>query len=106
MRETAEPRLNPVINFLIAGSATAAGRAFAHDLSVLKTMAQAGTPGANRGPFQAAKSLSEHYGVFKGLYKGMIPAMVRIFPYAGIQYLTYDTLVRNFSDRRPGVIYR
>jgi len=106
MRETADPRLNPVVNFLIAGGASAAGRAFVNDLSVVKMMAQAGTPGGNMGAFQAYKSLWQHYGLVKGFFKGTAPAVARIFPYAGIQFLTYDALVRNFSGRKPGVIYR
>ena len=91
---------------LVAGSASGAAATLAtYPLDLLRTrLAAQGEPKVYKGMFHAASTIVRKKGV-SGLYAGLVPTLVQILPYAGVQFLAYDGLrsaVVASKERRRG----
>lgn len=83
----------------IAGSlAGALAQSVIYPLEVLKTRLVLRKTGQYRGALDCAQSILAREGVL-GFYRGYIPNLLGILPYAGIDLAIYETLKRQFMAR-------
>ncbi|XP_029473655.1 LOW QUALITY PROTEIN: calcium-binding mitochondrial carrier protein SCaMC-1 [Rhinatrema bivittatum] len=94
----------------IAGSlAGATAQTSIYPMEVLKTRLAVGKTGQYSGMFDCAKKILKREGV-KAFYKGYIPNILGILPYAGIDLAVYETLknswLQNYSSgsANPGIL--
>jgi solute carrier family 25 phosphate transporter 23/24/25/41 len=92
----------------IAGSlAGALAQSIIYPLEVLKTRLVLRKTGQYSGALDCAVNIIRHEGV-RGFYRGYLPNMIGILPYAGIDLAIYETLKRRYmsrcssSDAEPG----
>ncbi|XP_010537589.1 PREDICTED: mitochondrial substrate carrier family protein P-like isoform X2 [Tarenaya hassleriana] len=90
------------VNELFAGGATGAiAKTSVAPLERIKILLQTRTEGFHAiGVFPALQKIMKHEG-FLGLYKGNGLNVIRVIPYSGFQYLTYETYRDWFIDTMP-----
>jgi len=92
--------ISPIANFLSGAGAGAMAVIFTYPLDV--TRARLAVQVDKRhytGLLHAMHSMWTHEGGLKALYRGWQPTMLGIFPYAGINFFTYDTLKWHYSKK-------
>ncbi|KAG1963700.1 calcium-binding mitochondrial carrier protein SCaMC-1 [Pimephales promelas] len=94
----------------IAGSmAGATAQTAIYPMEVMKTRLTLGKTGQYSGMFDCAKKIMKKEGV-KAFYKGYVPNIIGIIPYAGIDLAVYETLKNAWLSRyaketaNPGVL--
>lgn len=81
--------------FLAGACAGGVSQTTIYPMEVLKTRLALRTTGQYAGILDAAKKIYLHEGV-KSFYRGYIPNMLGIIPYAGIDLAVYETLKKNY----------
>ncbi|ESN92494.1 hypothetical protein HELRODRAFT_103700 [Helobdella robusta] len=94
--------------FLAGSSAGAFSQTTIYPMEVIKTRLAIGKSGQYNGMLDCARKIYKHEGL-KAFYRGFIPNLVGIIPYAGIDLATYETLktfymARNPDKSAPGVL--
>lgn len=83
------PKWKPVTHFVSGGLAGCLSSTVAQPLDVLRTRLVAqGEPKVYKNLFQAANKMYVNEGI-RSFYKGLVPTLVQIFPYAGLQFGFY-----------------
>uniref|UniRef100_A0A6A7FTU7 Calcium-binding mitochondrial carrier protein SCaMC-1-like isoform X3 n=1 Tax=Hirondellea gigas TaxID=1518452 RepID=A0A6A7FTU7_9CRUS len=70
-------------------------------MEVLKTRLALRKSGQYRGIADAAMQIYRKEG-FRSFYRGYLPNLIGIIPYAGIDLAVYETLKRRYAQRHPG----
>ncbi|BAM81075.1 hypothetical protein, conserved [Cyanidioschyzon merolae strain 10D] len=84
---------------LIAGGIAGMGAAvLCYPLEVSKTLLTA-EPGRYRGVFGTLRSLVRERG-FQALYRGLVPTMIAMFPYVGLEFMVYEQLKITLANKR------
>ncbi|XP_006866045.1 PREDICTED: calcium-binding mitochondrial carrier protein SCaMC-1-like isoform X2 [Chrysochloris asiatica] len=95
--------------FISGSMAGATAQTFIYPMEVLKTRLAVGKTGQYSGIYDCAKKILKHEG-FGAFYKGYIPNLLGIIPYAGIDLAVYELLkshwLENFAKDtvNPGVM--
>lgn len=76
---------------LLGSIASMAGTFISHPIDTVRTVLIVQVGGAKRGIFESTKAIIKDTG-FAGFYKGIIPNMIRVAPYAVINFVVYDEL--------------
>eukprot|EP00049_Salpingoeca_infusionum_P004162 m.75320 g.75320 ORF g.75320 m.75320 type:complete len:711 (-) comp12447_c2_seq1:118-2250(-) len=86
--------------FAAGASAGVVAQFVVFPLEVIKTRLATAETGTYRNIFDCARKIYHHEGIFK-FYRGLLPAMLGIIPYAGIDFGLFDTLKSKYiSDNR------
>lgn len=92
---------------LAGGFAGIASQISIYPMEVVRTRLAVSTPGTYKGIVDAVIKTTERDGI-KGLYRGIAPALLGIFPYAAIDLGVYDILrssyCRIYNTSDPGTI--
>ncbi|XP_046340602.1 calcium-binding mitochondrial carrier protein SCaMC-2-like isoform X1 [Haliotis rufescens] len=96
-----------VFERLLSGSAAGAiSQTIIYPMEVLKTRLALRKTGQYNGVFDCTMKIFKHEGA-KAFYKGYIPNLLGIIPYAGIDLAIYETLKKSYSARNknkdPGI---
>ncbi|XP_058515735.1 mitochondrial adenyl nucleotide antiporter SLC25A24 isoform X1 [Ochotona princeps] len=95
--------------FISGSMAGATAQTFIYPMEVLKTRLAVGKTGQYSGIYDCAKKILKHEG-FGAFYKGYIPNLLGIIPYAGIDLAVYELLKSHWLDNfakdsvNPGVM--
>ncbi|XP_064138543.1 mitochondrial adenyl nucleotide antiporter SLC25A24 isoform X2 [Loxodonta africana] len=95
--------------FISGSMAGATAQTFIYPMEVLKTRLAVGKTGQYSGIFDCAKKIMKHEGL-GAFYKGYIPNLLGIIPYAGIDLAVYELLKSHWLDNfakdtvNPGVM--
>ncbi|CAI5776622.1 calcium-binding mitochondrial carrier SCaMCSCaMC-1-1 [Podarcis lilfordi] len=95
--------------FISGSLAGATAQTSIYPMEVLKTRLAVGKTGQYSGMFDCAKKILKGEGV-KAFYKGYIPNILGIIPYAGIDLAVYEALKKNWLEKyatdsaNPGVL--
>ncbi|XP_004689769.1 PREDICTED: calcium-binding mitochondrial carrier protein SCaMC-1 [Condylura cristata] len=95
--------------FISGSMAGATAQTFIYPMEVLKTRLAVGKTGQYSGLVHCAKKILKHEGV-GAFYKGYIPNLLGIIPYAGIDLAVYELLKSYWLDNfakdsvNPGVV--
>ncbi|XP_037939520.1 calcium-binding mitochondrial carrier protein SCaMC-2 isoform X4 [Teleopsis dalmanni] len=81
--------------FLAGAAAGGISQTIIYPMEVLKTRLALRKTGQYTGIFDAAKKIYVHEGV-RSFYRGYIPNMLGIIPYAGIDLAVYETLKKKY----------
>ncbi|XP_065646590.1 mitochondrial adenyl nucleotide antiporter SLC25A24 isoform X3 [Hydra vulgaris] len=78
-----------------------------YPMEVMKTRLAISKTGQYNGFFDCAGQIYRQNGI-KGFYKGLVPGLIGVIPYAGIDLCVYETLKSNWSNKHknennPGV---
>ncbi|XP_075567253.1 mitochondrial adenyl nucleotide antiporter SLC25A24 isoform X1 [Pelecanus crispus] len=101
-------KLGTVERFVSGSLAGATAQTSIYPMEVLKTRLAVGKTGQYSGMFDCAKKILKREGV-KAFYKGYIPNILGIIPYAGIDLAVYELLKSTWlehyasSSANPGV---
>jgi len=93
---------------LIAGStAGAISQTAIYPLEIVKTRLAVAEPGAYRGILHCMDSTITTQGL-RGLFRGLVPSVVGMVPYAGVDFAVYSSLrsayTRRYPESHPGII--
>lgn len=93
---------------LIAGSAAGAiSQTAIYPLEITKTRLAVSAPGEYRGIMHCISSIVRTDGV-SALFRGLLPSVVGVIPYAGVDFAVYSTLrdvyTRRYPNTHPGVL--
>lgn len=107
---TEEGKKVGIFERFISGSlAGATAQTFIYPMEVMKTRLAVAKTGQYSGLFDCAKKIIKHEGV-KAMYKGYVPNLLGIIPYAGIDLAVYELLKMHWLDNfaqgtvNPGVL--
>uniref|UniRef100_F6Q4L6 Mitochondrial adenyl nucleotide antiporter SLC25A24 n=3 Tax=Sus scrofa TaxID=9823 RepID=F6Q4L6_PIG len=95
--------------FISGSMAGATAQTFIYPMEVLKTRLAVGKTGQYSGIFDCAKKILKHEGM-GAFYKGYVPNLLGIIPYAGIDLAVYELLKSHWLDNfakdsvNPGVM--
>ncbi|XP_007948126.1 calcium-binding mitochondrial carrier protein SCaMC-1 [Orycteropus afer afer] len=95
--------------FISGSMAGATAQTFIYPMEVIKTRLAVGKTGQYSGIFDCAKKILKHEGL-GAFYKGYIPNLLGIIPYAGIDLAVYELLKSHWLDNfakdtvNPGVM--
>ncbi|ELK05843.1 Calcium-binding mitochondrial carrier protein SCaMC-1 [Pteropus alecto] len=95
--------------FISGSMAGATAQTFIYPMEVMKTRLAVGKTGQYSGLFDCAKKIVKHEGL-GAFYKGYIPNLLGIIPYAGIDLAVYELLKSHWLDNfakdsvNPGVL--
>jgi solute carrier family 25 phosphate transporter 23/24/25/41 len=87
--------------FLAGSFAGAFSQTVIYPMELLKTRLALRKTGQYRGLFHAAKSILQTEGP-RSFYRGLIPNLLGIIPYAGIDLMVYETLKNRWLSQHPG----
>ncbi|KAI5082859.1 hypothetical protein GOP47_0002602, partial [Adiantum capillus-veneris] len=90
-------------DFVLMGSiATMSGTFISHPIDTVRTALTTQVNGARKGFLQSTQAILNSKGLF-GLYKGIVPNMMRVAPYAAINFFVFDELTKWHRQRNgPG----
>lgn len=80
------------------GAAGMAAATFCYPLEVAKTLLTA-HPERYRGVFGTLASIVRTEGP-RGLYRGLLPTLIAMFPYVGLEFMVYEQLKLMYARRR------
>lgn len=97
--------------FVAGASAGAVSQALVYPLEITKTRLALSTTGEYNSIFSVVAQIMKDNNGFKGLYRGLVPSVLGIVPYAGIDLMVFFTLKerwvasnRNSKQSTPGVL--
>lgn len=93
--------LNPIERLIAGGFAGMIASSMVYPIEVVKTMLTM-YPGKYNGINAAFRGVISEVG-FKGLYAGLAPTLVAMFPYVGVEFMIYETsklAIEAFVKRR------
>ncbi|KAK7150922.1 hypothetical protein R3I93_011999 [Phoxinus phoxinus] len=102
-------KVQPHERFIAGSMAGATAQTAIYPMEVMKTRLTLGKTGQYSGMFDCAKKIMKKEGV-KAFYKGYVPNIIGIIPYAGIDLAVYETLKNAWLSRyakdtaNPGVL--
>ncbi|XP_077188940.1 mitochondrial adenyl nucleotide antiporter SLC25A24 isoform X1 [Paroedura picta] len=102
-------KVGTVERFISGSLAGATAQTSIYPMEVLKTRLAVGKTGQYAGMFDCAKKILRREGV-KAFYKGYIPNILGIIPYAGIDLAVYEALKKTWLEKyatdsaNPGVL--
>ena len=82
--------LNAFTRLFAGGVAGMVAAAVVYPLEVIKTILTA-YPDEASGIGEAVEAVFKIGGGFKGLYAGLLPTLVAMFPYIGVEFMVYET---------------
>jgi solute carrier family 25 phosphate transporter 23/24/25/41 len=93
---------------LIAGSAAGAiSQTVIYPLEITKTRLAVSMPGEYRGILHCIATIIRVDGV-SALFRGLLPSVVGVIPYAGVDFAVYSSLrdvyTQRYPDKHPGVL--
>ncbi|KAA0708475.1 Calcium-binding mitochondrial carrier protein SCaMC-1 [Triplophysa tibetana] len=91
-------KIQPHERFMAGSLAGATAQTAIYPMEVMKTRLTLGKTGQYSGMFDCAKKILKKEGV-KAFYKGYIPNILGIIPYAGIDLAVYETLKNAWLSR-------
>lgn len=94
-----DPRIGPGERLFAGGAAGVAAAIACYPLEVAKTLLTA-HPEEYRGVLRTLITVGRRSGV-KGLYRGLVPTLVAMFPYVGLEFMVYEQM-KLFYERRTG----
>lgn len=89
LEEDADVRLNPLERLVAGGFAGMIASSMVYPIEVVKTMLTM-YPGKYNGIASAFRGVLNEVGP-KGLYAGLAPTLVAMFPYVGVEFMIYET---------------
>ncbi|XP_061489863.1 mitochondrial adenyl nucleotide antiporter SLC25A24 [Rhineura floridana] len=104
-----EGKVGTAERFISGSLAGATAQTSIYPMEVLKTRLAVGKTGQYAGMFDCAKKILRREGV-KAFYKGYIPNILGIIPYAGIDLAVYEALKKTWLEKyatdsaNPGVL--
>ncbi|XP_015680675.2 calcium-binding mitochondrial carrier protein SCaMC-1 [Protobothrops mucrosquamatus] len=104
-----EGKIGTIERFISGSMAGATAQTSIYPMEVLKTRLAVGKTGQYSGMFDCAKKILKTEGV-KAFYKGYIPNILGIIPYAGIDLAIYEALKKMWLEKyatdsaNPGVL--
>ncbi|XP_066479504.1 mitochondrial adenyl nucleotide antiporter SLC25A24 [Tiliqua scincoides] len=104
-----EGKIGTIERFISGSLAGATAQTSIYPMEVLKTRLAVGKTGQYSGMFDCAKKILRREGV-KAFYKGYIPNILGIIPYAGIDLAVYEALKKTWLEKyatdsaNPGVL--
>ncbi|XP_058032981.1 mitochondrial adenyl nucleotide antiporter SLC25A24 [Ahaetulla prasina] len=104
-----EGKLGTIERFISGSMAGATAQTSIYPMEVLKTRLAVGKTGQYSGMFDCAKKILKAEGV-KAFYKGYIPNILGIIPYAGIDLAIYEALKKMWLEKyatdsaNPGIL--
>ncbi|XP_067941031.1 mitochondrial adenyl nucleotide antiporter SLC25A24-like [Watersipora subatra] len=93
-------KITPIDRFIAGSSAGAIAQTVIYPLEVLKTRLALRFTGQYTGMFDCACKLYRTEGV-SVFYRGYIPNLIGIIPYAGIDLMIYETLKTYYLSKHP-----
>ncbi|KAG1659261.1 Calcium-binding mitochondrial carrier protein SCaMC-2-B [Nymphon striatum] len=104
---TGKDQLSIYERFLAGSSAGGISQTIIYPMEVLKTRLALSRSGQYEGIMNAAKEIYRAGGI-KSFYRGYVPNLLGIVPYAGIDLAIYETLknfhVQRYQQKEPGVL--
>merc|ERR1719201_2430817 len=88
--------LNAFTRLFAGGVAGMVAAAVVYPLEVIKTILTA-YPDEASGIGEAVEAVFKIGGGIKGLYAGLLPTLVAMFPYIGVEFMVYETLKRQLE---------
>ncbi|KAH7365512.1 hypothetical protein KP509_18G032100 [Ceratopteris richardii] len=85
---------------LMGSIATMSGTFVSHPIDTVRTALAVQVNGAQKGILKTTQAILDRKGLW-GLYQGVIPNMIRVAPYAAINFVLYDEL-KKWYHRRTG----
>ncbi|MCO5584101.1 hypothetical protein L7F22_038024 [Adiantum nelumboides] len=85
---------------LMGSIATISGTFISHPIDTVRTVLTTQVNGAQKGILQTTQAILNREG-FLGLYKGIVPNLMRVAPYAAINFFVYNELTK-WHRRRNG----
>lgn len=82
--------------FLAGGLAGMFAALVVYPLEVVKTVLTL-YPDECRGIGDAAGCIVKYGGGIRGLYRGVLPTLIAMFPYVGVEFMVYETLKRSWE---------
>uniref|UniRef100_A0A6G1SC43 Calcium-binding mitochondrial carrier protein SCaMC-1 n=1 Tax=Aceria tosichella TaxID=561515 RepID=A0A6G1SC43_9ACAR len=95
IRGDSEQELNMRQRFLAGAFAGVFSQSVIYPMEVLKTRLVLGRTGDHRGIWDCAKKILRKEGV-RSFYRGYLPNLIGIIPYAGVDLAVYETLKRAY----------
>lgn len=93
--------------FIAGAMAGAIAQTSIYPLEVMKTRLALGTTGQYKGISDCAVQLFKQNGI-KAFYRGYVPNLLGILPYAGIDLTVYESLkklyIRKSNEKHPGIL--
>ncbi|XP_066927261.1 mitochondrial adenyl nucleotide antiporter SLC25A24-B-like [Clytia hemisphaerica] len=100
-------QLGPRERFMAGSSAGIISQTSIYPMEVIKTRLALGKTGQYKNLVDCAKTILRTDGV-RGFYKGLIPSLIGVVPYAGIDLCIYETLkvkwLNTHNEPNPGVL--
>ena len=101
--DDAEISLNPLERLVAGGFAGMIASSMVYPIEVVKTMLTM-YPGKYAGIGAAFRGVVSEVG-YKGLYSGLGPTLIAMFPYVGVEFMIYETAkiaIEQFMHERDG----
>jgi len=93
--------ITPFQRMLIGGASGAVGQLFIYPMEVVRTRLAVCPEGTYKGTFEALGRIYQQEGL-KALYRGLIPSVIGIIPYAGVDIAVFETLKGILVDKYDG----
>jgi solute carrier family 25 phosphate transporter 23/24/25/41 len=96
--------------FIAGASAGAVSQALVYPLEITKTRLALSTTGEYNSIFSVVSQIMKDNNGIKGLYRGLVPSVLGIVPYAGIDLMVFFTLKERWVAQNktkhstPGVV--
>merc|ERR550532_464512 len=86
--------------FAAGSSAGAFAQTVIYPMEVMKTRLAVGKSGQYKGMIDCGMQIFQKEG-FKAMYRGYVPNLIGIIPYAGIDLTIYETLKQMYMKKNP-----
>lgn len=100
LKGSSERELKPQERMLAGASAGALAQTVIYPMELIKTRLAISKSGQYKGIFDCAMKCAKLEGP-KAFYKGYLPNIMGIIPYAGIDLTVYETLKKEYATRHP-----
>uniref|UniRef100_T1IVW8 Mitochondrial thiamine pyrophosphate carrier n=1 Tax=Strigamia maritima TaxID=126957 RepID=T1IVW8_STRMM len=95
--------VQPFLHFVCGGVAGCVGTLASSPFDVIRTrLVGQGKPEIYRGTWHAGYLMLRDEGITT-FYKGMVPALLQIAPYSGMQFMAYSMLTKHWKKKKEGL---
>lgn len=98
LRRTEQVDMSGIKHLALGTMASLAGTFISHPIDSVRTAISMEIGGAQKSVIESTRSILKNKG-FLGLYRGIIPNMIRIAPYCTINFVIYDRLEQRYRKR-------
>eukprot|EP00891_Asterochloris_glomerata_P006722 jgi/Astpho2/6722/Aster-06741 len=94
-------RITPAQRMMCGGLAGATAQATIYPLELVRTRLAVSPEGTYRGMRDCVRKVLQHEGV-RAFYKGLLPSLIGIIPYAGVDIATFELMKQHLLEKYHG----